>query len=184
MNQMRIQNAVVVAAVAVSGFLVPTEAEPETLVNNGRIDRTINVGASFDDFELYLPNGVTSVAVYAQWNHSSVIPSPTGFDLLCLRGPDGTTGPREDDDISWRDHRATSYKIQTGRVWWLTSVSGQRCWLTLDFQHKDRYDQAATSTFTVIVSGTNIYEGTWPASTAAERWAVEQVEADRARRAR
>ena len=125
---------------------------------NGRIDRTIDV-MNFNDFEFYFPNDTTEIAIYAQWSNGSVI-RLDDITLLCLYGPDDEIGG-EDDAITFSNSRNTSYKIIPGGLWYGTSVSGTRCWLTLDFEHKDQYDQSASAKFTIILSERNATEGSW-----------------------
>ena len=156
----------IVAVVAFGGPLIPS-SEAQTAIRNGRIDRTLDV-REFDDFEVYLPNSTKEIAVYAQWSNNQVVVL-NDISLLCLYGPDGLGGDHpEDDDLTFGNSRASSYKVMSGRMWYTTTVSGQRCWLTLDFQHYARYDRSARAKFTIIVSELDATEETWDRSTAQE----------------
>ena len=150
------------AVVAVLSVLSHGVLAQTATSTNGRIDRTIDV-QNFDDFDFYFPNSTTEIAIYAQWSNSNVIVLDD-ITLLCLYGPDGEIGG-EDDAITFSDSRNTSYKVTTGKLWYGTSVSGNRCWLTLDFEHKDQYDLSASGRFTIILSERNSTEGTWSAAT-------------------
>ena len=149
-----------VCAAIVAFFVSEAHAQTATAIRNGRIDRTIDV-KDFDDFGFYLPNTTKELAIYAQWSNGSVVVLDD-ITLLCIYGPDGLGGTEEeDDDLTFGNSRQTSYKVAPGRMWYTTTVSGQRCWIRLDFQHKDRYDQSAQARFTIIMSETGATEGTW-----------------------
>jgi len=139
-------------------------AEAQTSIPNGRIDRTVDV-EGFDDFEIYLPDSTESLSIYAQWSNGRnvVVDDVT---LLCLYGPDGLDGGAEDDDLTISDSRAVSYKTIPGRFWYATSVSGQQCWISLNFRHRDGYDLAAQARFTVILSELDATEDTWEDASA------------------
>lgn len=155
-----------ITLVVLLGILVEAGAQSVAVpISNGRINRTIDV-MDFNDFKIYLPNETTEVSFYVQWSNNSIVVADD-VTLLCLNGPDGSFGG-EDDDITFSGSRQTSYEIEQGRMWYTTTVSGQRCWLTIDFQHRDSYDRSASATFTIILSAAGVTEGTWPLASAAE----------------
>ena len=127
-------------------------------IRGGRLVRTIDV-RNFDDFEIYLPNDTTEISVYAQWTNNGVV-VVDDVSFLCLYGPNGEIGG-EDDDLTISRSRQTSYTTSRGRFWHTTTVSGQRCWLTLDFQHREQYDRSARARFTIILNTMQATEGTW-----------------------
>ena len=157
--------------------LFPLDADAQTAIRSGRIDRTLDV-AEFNDFSIYLSNSTTEVSVYAQWSTGSTV-IPDDITLLCLYGPDGTIATNEDDDLTLGNSRLTSYKIIPGKLWYTTTVSGQRCWLTLDFRHHEQYDMSATARFTIIMSELDATEETWESASAFET----QMMQERAQRA-
>ena len=157
--------------IALVGIVVVTifasQAEAQTGIRGGRIDRTIDV-KDFDDFEIYLPNTSEEIAIYAQWSNGGVVVLED-VTLLCLYGPDGAGGTEnEDDDISFGNSRLTSYKVSPGRMWYTSTVSGQRCWVTLDFEHRERYNMSARAKFTIILSETDATEGTWRGASSTD----------------
>ena len=154
-----------VCTAIVALFVSEAHAQTATAIRNGRIDRTIDV-KDFDDFEFYLPDTTTELAIYAQWSNGSVVVLDD-ITLLCVSGPDGLAGTEEeDDDLTFGNSRQTSYKVVPGRMWYTTTVSGQRCWIQLDFQDKDQYDRSAQARFTIIMSETGATEGTWNSASA------------------
>ena len=155
--------AVVVVTIALALTAI---AQAQTAIEDGRIDRTIDV-QDFDDFEIYLPNTATELSIYAQWSNSDTV-ILDDVTLLCLSGPNGAlTG--EDDDLTLSNSRHTSYTIRPGRVWHTMTVSGERCWVMLDFEHKDQFDRSATAEFTIILSEINATEETWRTASATDR---------------
>ena len=159
-----------VAVVAILIVALPRHSDAQT-PTRGRIDRVIDV-SEFGDFRLYLPNTTETFAIYAQWSNSAVV-VVDDITLLCLYGPDGTVGT-EDDDISFSTTRAVTYRIRPGRMWYTTTVRGQRCWVTLDFQHKDQYDQSAVASFNLLIGEYEAAEDTWPDATSLEMHEVDQ----------
>jgi len=142
-----------------------------TIVNRplrgGRIDRTIDVKV-FDDFELYLPNTTEEVAIYALWSNGGVVVLED-VTLLCLYDPDGPSGAaNEDDGIPFGNSRLTSYKVSPGRMWYTSNVSGQRCWVTLDLEYRERYDMSTGARFAVVLSETDATEGTWRGASSTD----------------
>ncbi|MDE0002032.1 MAG: hypothetical protein OXQ29_05020 [Rhodospirillaceae bacterium] len=152
--------AAVVAVVAI----LPLHVAAQT-PTRGRVDRTIDV-RDFDDFEFYLPDEADTITIYAQWSNSSVVRAED-ITLLCLRGEGGVIGG-EDDDISLRNSRHAAYDISPGKLWYTTTVRGERCWITLDFQHRERYDRSARARFIIILSERDATEETWRGASASE----------------
>ena len=107
-----------------------------------------------------MPNTTQEIAIYAQRSNGGVVVLED-VARLCLYGPDGPGGAANGDDISFGNSRLTSFKMSPGRMWYASTVSGQRCWVTRDFEHRERYNMSARARFTVLLSETDATEGTW-----------------------
>lgn len=156
------------AVLAASLAVLPLDVEAQTVTStNGRIDRTIDV-MEFDDFTFYLPDEAKVISIYAQWFNGQVV-VVDDVTLLCLYGPDGVLGVEdEDDDLTFSNNRHTSYKVIPGKLWYTTTVSGQRCWLRMDFEHSEQYNRSASARFTIILSESGTTEGGWPSASSLE----------------
>ena len=162
----------IVSVVAIAILIVVLQSHGDAQVpTRGRIDRVMDV-REFSDFRLYLPNSTETFAIYVQWSNSGVVVADD-VTLLCLRGPDGIFG-HEDDDITLSSTRAVTYRVRPGRLWYTTTVRGQRCWITLDFQHKDQYDLSAVASFNLLIGEYYATEERWPDASAVELHEVEQ----------
>ena len=167
-----------VAFVAVLIVTLPRHSDAQTATpTNGRVDRVLDVSENvaldgFGDFAFFLPNSTETFAVYAQWSNSGVV-VVDDLTLLCLYGPDGTAGT-EDDDITISTTRAITYRVRPGRLWYTTTVRGQRCFVVFDFQHKDQYDLSARASFNILIGELGATEGTWPDVTSLEMYEIYQ----------